>query len=96
MKKNKPWFVYIVETQDGRLYTGITKNIVRRIHQHKEGSKKGGAKFFSLSRPKKIVFTEKFATRGFATKREIEIKKMTRKNKLLLIESQANPLHHSP
>jgi putative endonuclease len=65
------------------LYTGITTDLERRLAEHKEGYK--GAKFFSLSRPEKIVFQESHPNRASATKRESEIKKMSREEKLGLI-----------
>ncbi len=77
------WFVYIIQTTDNRLYTGITTDLERRFSEHKEGIK--GAKFFSSTAPKKIVFSESHPDRASATRREIEIKKMSRTTKLALI-----------
>lgn len=76
------WEVYIIKTESGKLYTGITNNLEKRFSSHQ---KKSGAKFFRISSPEKIVFREKFENRSLATKREIEIKKLSRKEKLLLI-----------
>jgi predicted GIY-YIG superfamily endonuclease len=49
--ENKPWFVYIVEAENGHLYTGITTDLERRFNQHQ--SKQGGARFFHTSAAKK-------------------------------------------
>ncbi len=80
------WKLYIIETQEGPLYTGITTNLERRFTEHK--SKIKGASFFNIYSPKKIVYIEKFENRSQASKREYEIKKMSRIEKLDLISSQ--------
>lgn len=73
------WYLYIILTQNDKLYTGITTDIDRRFEEHKSGVK--GAKFTKANPPKKIVYTEEFADRSKASKREWEIKKLTRKQK---------------
>lgn len=77
------WEVYIIQTDSGKLYTGITNNLEKRFAKHLQ--RKSGAKFFHFSNPKCIVFRELRLNRSEATKREIEIKKMNRKQKLDLI-----------
>lgn len=77
------WEVYIIETESGRLYTGITTDLDRRFDNHLTHRK--GARFFHFSKPKQIVFREPHSNRSEATKREIEIKKMSRAEKLNLI-----------
>jgi putative endonuclease len=85
MKNTKQWQVYIIQSQDGKLYTGITNDINRRFKEHL--SKKAGARFFHFSDAKSIVFCEAHPNRSEASKREIEIKKMNRPQKLKLINS---------
>ncbi len=85
------WFLYIVETEDGKLYTGITTDVERRFKEHCENKK--GAKFFRSSAAKKIVYSEKLANRSEASKREAEVKKLSRSAKLELISlGSANKL----
>ncbi len=79
----KEWVVYIIEAESGNLYTGITKDLDKRFEEHRTGEK--GASFFRLSPPKKILYTEFYENRSEATKREIEIKKMSRQQKLELL-----------
>jgi putative endonuclease len=81
-----PWFVYIVEAENGHLYTGITTNLARRLEQHQ--SKQGGARFFHTSSAKQIVFQENHPDRSSASKREAAIKKLSRKAKISLIQQQ--------
>lgn len=80
------WTVYIIQTTSGKLYTGITTDLKRRFENHKSG--KQGAKFFHISKPERIVFQETYPTRSEATRREIEIKRMTRLQKRELIIAQ--------
>ncbi|MDH5369381.1 MAG: GIY-YIG nuclease family protein [Gammaproteobacteria bacterium] len=84
---NKPadWFVYILECNDKTLYTGITNNIEKRIEQHNSG--KEAAKYTRVRRPVKCVYKETHKNRSEATKREFEIKKLSRGEKLKLIKS---------
>jgi putative endonuclease len=77
------WKVYMIRTQSGKLYTGITKDLERRFNEHRT---KGGAQFFHLSEPDCVVYAETHPDRSSATKREIEIKKMSRAEKLALIQ----------
>ena len=77
------WFVYILNTQQNRLYTGITTDIDRRFEEHSGGKK--GAKFTRANKPVAVVYREQCADRSTATKRECEIKKLSRTQKLELI-----------
>lgn len=85
MNKNKNWIVYILQTKTGKFYTGITTDIKRRLNEH--GNKKG-AKYFRLEKPQDIVFIETYKNRSDASKREIEIKKFSKDEKLQLIKSR--------
>lgn len=76
------WIVYILKCADETLYTGITNDLAARLEKHAAGS---GAKYTRGRGPYEIVFEERFETRGEATRRELEIKKMTRTGKLGLI-----------
>src|SRR3989338_8131121 len=75
------WTVYILETQDGRLYTGITNNLERRMKAHKNGK---GARFTKIFGFKKLLYSEDLPTRVEALKRESFIKTWPREKKLLL------------
>ncbi len=82
MKKSKQWEVYIIQARSGKLYTGITNDLDRRFAAHQVGRK--GARFFRFSKPEKILFRESHPGRSEASKRESEIKKMKRSQKLKL------------
>lgn len=81
--KKKSWYVYMIHCSDDSYYTGITTDVERRFKQHKN---KQGAKYFYGREPDKVVFVEPAYNRSDASKREIEIKKLTRADKLNLIE----------
>ncbi len=83
-------FVYILECSDKTLYAGWTHNTEKRLQEHNEG--KGGAKYTRGRRPVKLVYREPCPTKSDALKREREIKKLSRTQKLLLIESA--PFQH--
>jgi putative endonuclease len=78
------WRVYIIETERGTLYTGITTSLERRLAEH-GGRGRRGARFFRLGRPARLRYVERAADRGGALKREAEIKRLPRSGKLALI-----------
>ncbi|MFZ4099776.1 MAG: GIY-YIG nuclease family protein [Chlamydiia bacterium] len=88
LEKEKSWIVYMIQTQTGALYTGITVDLERRLLQHQN---KKGARYFHFSEPQRVMHQEPAATRSQATAREREIKGMTRKQKLQLIEQSSTP-----
>ena len=85
-KIKSDWFVYIVEAENGALYTGITTDLKRRFSEHQ--SKQSGARFFHTSPAKQMVYHEAHSDRSSASKRESAIKKLNRQAKISLIENQ--------
>ncbi len=79
------WFVYIVRCADDSLYTGIATDVERRLREH-NGEVKGGAKYTRARQPVNLIYQESLRTRSEASKRECEIKKMGRAEKLRLID----------
>ncbi len=77
------YFVYILECSDKTLYTGIATDVVRRLDEHNNSDK--GAKYTKIRRPLKLVYSEESENRSSASKREYEIKKLSREKKLELI-----------
>lgn len=84
MVTNLNYFVYIVECSDKTLYTGYTSNLTQRLEQH--NSNKQGARYTRMRRPVKLVFYEISSSRNKAMKREKDIKKLSRVEKLNLIK----------
>ncbi|MCH8105935.1 MAG: GIY-YIG nuclease family protein [Proteobacteria bacterium] len=81
------WSVYIIEVSDHSFYTGISTDVERRFEEHSTGPL--GAKFFNGRMPLKVIYREDGHTRSSASKREIEIKRLTRREKETLIKSFA-------
>ncbi|PKM53406.1 MAG: hypothetical protein CVU98_14325 [Firmicutes bacterium HGW-Firmicutes-3] len=78
-------YVYIVKCNDNTLYTGWTTNIEARIKVHNSGS---GAKYTRGRLPVTLVYWEALNTRSEALSREVVIKKMSKVQKIKLIESR--------
>ena len=76
------WTVYILECGDGSLYTGITNNFLSRLAAHESGQ---GAKYTKGRSPFKAIYQEKVENRSQASKREVQIKSLSRKKKLELV-----------
>lgn len=77
MAKSTAYYVYLIETEKGRLYTGIAIDPEKRFYEHLLDPKKG-AKFFRSDSPMRIVHLEKYASKSLALKREIALKKLPR------------------
>lgn len=82
-EEQKNSFVYIVCCADGSLYTGWTNDLEKRVRTHNAGK---GAKYTKSRLPVKLVYYEKYGDKIQAMKREAAIKKLTRRDKLKLIE----------
>ena len=76
------WYVYIVECSDGTLYTGISTNVSKRVLIHNKGK---GAKYTKTRLPVSLKWQKTCENRSEASKEEYRIKKLTRKQKLKLI-----------
>lgn len=81
MFQNK-FFVYILQTNDGRYYTGYTTNLQRRLKQHQLGN---GGKFTRSFGAKKILYHEVFSDKSSALKREAQIKTWPRSKKIAFL-----------
>lgn len=81
------WFVYIVRCADETLYTGIAKDVARRVEEHNSNDVLG-ANYTRARRPVALVYTEAVESRSEAAKREYEIKQLTRLRKVELLKGQ--------
>lgn len=75
-------YVYILECNDGTLYTGWTKNLNERIVCHNKGT---GAKYTKTRLPVELKYFECFENKIEAQKREYQIKRLSRIKKMELI-----------
>ncbi|OIO18782.1 MAG: endonuclease [Candidatus Magasanikbacteria bacterium CG1_02_41_34] len=74
--------LYILRCADNSLYTGIAKDLEKRLEMHRTGT---GSKYVRAKSPFVVVYTEECNDRSSASKREIEIKKMSKQEKEKLI-----------
>ncbi len=81
------WTVYILQCADGSLYTGITTDLPRRISEHERGT---GARYTRGRGPFVIIYSETQHTKIEALKREREIKRLRRSDKLKLAVAWQN------
>lgn len=79
------WSCYMLCCADGSLYTGITNDLTRRLAAHNAGA---AAKYTRVRLPVTIVFVEACADRAAALRRESQIKRLARAEKLALIASR--------
>ena len=77
------WYLYILRCGDGSLYTGITTDVEKRLEAHRIGK---GAKYTRGRGPLELVYREECGDHSNALKREMEIKALSREEKLRLIK----------
>ena len=99
MKTKKPlWQVYILKCSDETFYAGVTTDLKRRVDEHNTSAL--GAKYTSGRRPVELVYARSFANRSMASKEESRIKKLSREEKLKLIQKSSmqylNPVFSPP
>ena len=80
------WYIYILQCRDKTFYTGITTNLKRRIKEHNTSNL--GAKYTKGRRPVKLVYSSRKKDKSSALKEEYRIKKLSRVEKLEIIESK--------
>lgn len=80
MKDKSKWFIYMLECVDGTYYTGITTNIIRRVHEHNHTKK--GAKYTRSRSPVVLLGWRECSDRSDAMKHEYRVKKLPRHEKV--------------
>ena len=85
------WVCYILECNDKTFYTGVTTDIDRRLKEHNDDYKGRGAKYTKTRRPLRLVYLSGyFDTRSEVMQTESQIKNLTRKQKINLIQGESN------
>jgi putative endonuclease len=82
------FWVYMVRCADGTLYTGVARDVGRRLDEH-NGLKPRGARYTASRRPVRLAYGMLYATRSLATKEESRIKRLSRAAKEGLIRCAA-------
>ncbi|MEX3018073.1 GIY-YIG nuclease family protein [Kluyvera sp. STS39-E] len=76
------WFLYLVRTEDNKLYTGITTDVERRFHQHQSGK---GAKALRGKGELTLAFYGEVGEHSQALRLEYRIKQLTKRQKERLV-----------
>lgn len=87
MKNESAWFVYILCCKDDSLYTGITNDLPQRLAAHNAGT---AAKYTRGRTPVRLVYAEPAGNKSEASRREYQIKKLSRQKKLSLAKTFIN------
>ena len=77
------WYIYILRCRDNSLYTGVTTDCERRLHEHNHSPR--GAKCTRARRPVALAYREEAANRSEAQRREAQIKRLSAAQKEALI-----------
>ena len=85
MTASSTWQVYLLRCNDNSLYAGITTDIQRRLQQH--NNSKLGAKYTRARRPVVLAYIESASDRSIASKREYQLRKLTKIKKERLVQS---------
>jgi putative endonuclease len=88
LKNRDQWTLYVAECADGSYYTGIAKDIAKRIETHNAGK---GSKYTATHRPVKLVFQEPQADYSAALRREYQIKSLPKARKVRFVSGETLP-----
>ena len=83
------WLVYLLRCADGTLYTGVTNDLNRRVLSHNAGK---ASRYTRCRLPVQVVHAMPVRGRRAALRLEIRIKRLSRAEKVALIEGRANGL----
>ena len=70
----KPWYLYLIECEDGSIYTGITVDVAARYEAHRLGT---GASYTRAHKPRRLLGQEIHADRSSASKAEYRVKRLS-------------------
>ncbi|MFQ5571968.1 MAG: GIY-YIG nuclease family protein [Acidiferrobacterales bacterium] len=74
------WYLYLIRTRHGTLYTGIATDVTRRLIEHQEAGNKG-AKYLRSKRPLELAYQAKIGSRALALKAESCVKRLSKRKK---------------
>ena len=74
----RPWFVYLLECRNGRLYAGVTVDLAQRFAQHRSGK---GAMFTRLNTPERMLAARPCTSHSEALKLEVQVKRLSPQSK---------------
>ena len=81
------WYVYLIRTRDGSLYTGVSTDVARRLAEHRVGGR-AGAKALRARGPLSVVYQQRIGGRGLALRAEHRLKRLSKSCKEALVRDQ--------
>ncbi len=84
MSAEPSWFVYLLRTAQGHLYTGISTDVERRLREHQSGESRA-AKSLRGKGPLELVYMQAAGDRSAASRLEAKIKKFSKQDKERLV-----------
>lgn len=78
MPEENPWYLYMIECEDGSIYTGIAKDVVNRFLAHACGK---GAKYTRAHKPRELLLAVRYPDRSTASRAEYQFKQLTASHK---------------
>ena len=82
MPAARPWYVYLLRCRDGSIYTGIARDVAKRMQAHEAGR---GARYTKGRGPFELCAKRRCKTQGDALRLEYAIKQLSRQTKLGLV-----------
>ena len=83
---NDKWVLYILQCANNTFYTGVTKNLERRIKMHNDGK---ASRYTRARRPVALIYQEDCKSHAQALIRECQVKALSKKEKVILVLKQA-------
>ncbi len=84
------WYLYLIRTRNGSLYTGITTDVTRRITEHRQNK---GSKYLRGRGPLRLVFKAKIGSQSAASKIEAKVKRLSKAGKEALVAGTASDFY---
>ncbi len=81
------WHLYLVRTRAGALYTGVAKDVERRLAEH-ESPKGKGAKYLRSKGPFKLTYQTRIGSRALALKVEAGVRRLSKQKKEELVAAK--------
>lgn len=78
------YVVYMLACADGTLYTGIARDVAKRLAEH-NGERGKGARYTAARRPVRLVYQQRVVGRSAAQREEARLKALTRADKDVLV-----------
>ena len=82
MSEQIPWYLYMIECEDGSIYTGIAVDVARRYLAHFRGK---GAKYTRTRKPRELLLAVRYTDRSTASRAEYQFKQLTAEQKRVWI-----------